>query len=281
VNEYTMQVDEKKQPHMKVFENSIAARARRNHHSDANQTTDTASQPLDVPSPDLKHRILGNILQLRLDVLHLKERMQFASHLQKLKGGDKEAHRLSRSTIQNCKTPSRKAKNLREQCDKRHYYHLAVETLLLELELVSLQSPSAARFPPKLRAEALGLLAQCNGYITTHASCQKYRDAVQRGEDMLKSNSSFFELVTADERTAVLSAMQAELRGTGHWYYCRNGHPVFPLCTITNVIKFTIDGCGMPMEEARCPECGARIGGHDHTLVEGVVRADDLEREVR
>jgi hypothetical protein len=276
-----MQVDEKKQPHMKVFDNSIAARARRNHHSDANQTTHTASQPLDVPSPDLKHRILGNILQLRLDVLHLKERMQFASHLQKLKGGDKEASRLSRSTIQNCKAPSRKARNLQRECDERHYYPLAVETLLLELELVCLQSPSAARLPEKLRAEALVILAQCNGYMTSHASCQKYRDAVQRGEDMLKSNSSFFEPVSADERMAVLAAMQMEFRGTGHWYYCRNGHPVFPLYTITNVIKFTIDRCGMPMEEARCPECGARIGGHNHTLVEGVVRANDLEGEIR
>ena len=276
-----MQVDEEKQPHMKVFENSIAARARRANHSDANQTTHTASQPLDVPSPDLKHRILGNILQLRLDVLHLKERMQFASHLQKLKGGDKEANRLSQSTIKNCKVPSRKARNLRQECDERHYYPLAVETLLLEFELLCLQSPSAARLPQKLREEALGILAQCNGYMTSHASCQKYRDAVQRGEDMLKSNSSFFELVSADERTAVLAAMQTELRGTGHWYYCRNGHPVFPLCTITNVIKFTIDRCGMPMEEARCPECGARIGGHNHTLLEGVVRADDLEREMR
>lgn len=33
----------------------------------------------------------------------------------------------------------------------------------------------------------------------------------------------------------------------------------------------------MPEELARCPECGARIGGRDHTAVEGVTRATDME----
>jgi len=52
-------------------------------------------------------------------------------------------------------------------------------------------------------------------------------------------------------------------------YYCQRGHP------------FTIGECGMPMEEARCPTCGGRIGGRDHQAVEGVSRADDLEEELR
>lgn len=33
------------------------------------------------------------------------------------------------------------------------------------------------------------------------------------------------------------------------------------------------------MEEARCPQCGAPIGGHDHTPFQGVRRADDMEAE--
>ncbi len=33
----------------------------------------------------------------------------------------------------------------------------------------------------------------------------------------------------------------------------------------------------MPMEEARCPECGARVGGRNHQAVEGVTRATDME----
>ena len=33
----------------------------------------------------------------------------------------------------------------------------------------------------------------------------------------------------------------------------------------------------MPMEEARCPECGAAVGGRSHQAVEGVTRARDME----
>lgn len=231
VQEYTKQADEKTQPHMKVFENSIAARDRRAQHSEVNKGGLATSPPLDIPSPEPKHRILGNILQLRLDVLRLKERMRFAGHLQKLKGGDKDASRLSRDTVKSCKSSLKNTKPLQMECDKRKYYSLTIEILLLELELVCLQSPSAARLPNQLRGEALGILAKCHRYMTLSSSCEKYRDAVNRGEAMLNSNSTFFEPVTADERKAVLAAMQMEFRGTGHWYYCRNGHPVSLLCT--------------------------------------------------
>lgn len=32
------------------------------------------------------------------------------------------------------------------------------------------------------------------------------------------------------------------------------------------------------MEEARCPECGSRIGGQSHDFIEGVVRSERMER---
>jgi hypothetical protein len=282
VQRYTDEADEKKQPHMKVFESSLAARARREQHSKTNTAGPIVSRPLDVPAPEPKHRILGNILQLRLEFLKLKERMLFAGHLKKLRGGDALASRLSRDTVQKCKEPLENAKKLQQECDKRHYYTLAVEILLLELELIWLQKPSSSTLtlPLQLRAEAKVVLAQCHNYMRQYESCQKYREAIQRGEDMLNSNSTFMEPVSVDERMAVLAAMQMEFRGTGHWYYCRNRHPVSPSGAITNIIKFTIANCGMPMEEARCPECGARIGGQNHAFVEGVARADDLEREI-
>ena len=31
------------------------------------------------------------------------------------------------------------------------------------------------------------------------------------------------------------------------------------------------------MELARCPECGAVVGGQDHTAVDGVTRATEME----
>jgi hypothetical protein len=84
-------------------------------------------------------------------------------------------------------------------------------------------------------------------------------------EKMLK-NSTFYMEMKEDEWKAVMGAMRAELLGSGHWYNCENGHP------------FTIGGCGMPMENARCPQCNARIGGTDHRLVQGVTHAADLEQ---
>lgn len=65
----------------------------------------------------------------------------------------------------------------------------------------------------------------------------------------------------------VVAAMAGELRGTGHWYTCANGHP------------FAVGECGMPMEEARCPACNAPIGGRSHEPAAGVQRAEEIERE--
>jgi hypothetical protein len=42
-------------------------------------------------------------------------------------------------------------------------------------------------------------------------------------------------------------------------------------------MQFAIGECGMPMQQARCPECGAPIGGQHHTTGAGVTRALDIE----
>ncbi|KAL4876729.1 P-loop containing nucleoside triphosphate hydrolase protein [Aspergillus karnatakaensis] len=81
--------------------------------------------------------------------------------------------------------------------------------------------------------------------------------------------SEFYTPVTNEERMEVLSAMAMEFRGTGHWYYCENGHP------------FTIGECGGAMEISRCPECGAAVGGQSHRTTAGVTRARDLENALQ
>ncbi|OTB05196.1 hypothetical protein M426DRAFT_320004 [Hypoxylon sp. CI-4A] len=79
----------------------------------------------------------------------------------------------------------------------------------------------------------------------------------------------FYNAVSPDEMRAVYSAMAREFSGTGHWYTCLNGHP------------FTVGECGMPMQQARCPECDAPVGGTNHTNAEGVQLADDIENLAR
>ncbi|KMP05857.1 hypothetical protein CIRG_05538 [Coccidioides immitis RMSCC 2394] len=56
-------------------------------------------------------------------------------------------------------------------------------------------------------------------------------------DEMLRK-STFYIPVTNKGRASVYAAMAAEFRETGHWYYCKNGHP------------FTIGEREMPIEEA-------------------------------
>ncbi|PLB46313.1 hypothetical protein P170DRAFT_479223 [Aspergillus steynii IBT 23096] len=93
-------------------------------------------------------------------------------------------------------------------------------------------------------------------------------DEIDGAEKMLRG-STCYAAVTNEERMVIIKAMDTEFRGTGHWYYCRNGHP------------FTIGECGGAMETASCPECGAAVGGHNHRTVEGVTPASDLETTLR
>jgi hypothetical protein len=83
----------------------------------------------------------------------------------------------------------------------------------------------------------------------------------------LRSNMAFYSIVTPAEMQAVVRAMRNEFLGTGHWYYCQNNHP------------FTIGECGMPMQLATCPQCGAQVGGTGHNLAAGVRAASDIEAE--
>ncbi|XHG08721.1 hypothetical protein AWENTII_011814 [Aspergillus wentii] len=85
------------------------------------------------------------------------------------------------------------------------------------------------------------------------------------GVEKMLAGSTFYTAVTNEERMAVIQAMAREFRGTGHWYYCGNGHP------------FTIGECGGAVQRASCPECGAPVGGAHHVTAEGVTRASEFE----
>ncbi|KAK2629028.1 hypothetical protein QTJ16_002131 [Diplocarpon rosae] len=80
----------------------------------------------------------------------------------------------------------------------------------------------------------------------------------------------WYEEVTAAELAAIKNAIVSSRNDitthSGHWHNCENGHPL------------AIGEYGMAMEEARCPKCGAIVGGQPHTLAEGVTRATGMER---
>lgn len=93
-------------------------------------------------------------------------------------------------------------------------------------------------------------------------------EEIEGTKSMLRG-ATFYTPVTNAERLAILAAMATEFRGTGHWYYCENGHP------------FTIGECGAAMELSRCPECGSAVGGQHHQTTNGVTHAQDLEARLR
>ncbi|KAG5661901.1 hypothetical protein KAF25_004140 [Fusarium avenaceum] len=119
----------------------------------------------------------------------------------------------------------------------------------------------------RLRDQGLDHVRQARGILVANQSANVLENEINAAEEAL--NGGVYHPVTAEELRQVYAASMGELWGTGHWYTCVNGHP------------FTINNCGMAMEEAQCPECGARIGGRNHVSVEGVRHAVEIEAIAR
>ena len=86
-------------------------------------------------------------------------------------------------------------------------------------------------------------------------SLEKYNTEIDKtikiDLDYLAKNANF--PITNEERKQIVKAMG--FATTGHWYQCPNGH------------VYSIGECGGAMVESNCNECGARIGGSQHRLL--------------
>ncbi|KAI0532081.1 hypothetical protein GGR58DRAFT_491534 [Xylaria digitata] len=120
----------------------------------------------------------------------------------------------------------------------------------------------------KLKDQGTAHIYAARTLVAKHPSIAVLQPEIEAAEKMLR-DAVFYTKVSAEEMKAVYQAMSRELLGTGHWYTCENSHP------------FTVGECGMPMEQARCPECGAPVGGSNHRAVEGVRHAEDIEALAR
>ncbi|TVY69619.1 E3 ubiquitin-protein ligase rnf213-alpha [Fusarium oxysporum f. sp. cubense] len=119
----------------------------------------------------------------------------------------------------------------------------------------------------KLRIQGLDHIQEARRILAENQSTNVLKNDIDIAEEAL--NGGVYRPVTTEELRQVYMASTGELSGTGHWYTCPNGHP------------FTINNCGMAMEEAPCPECGVRIGGRNHVSVEGVRHAVEIEEIAR
>ncbi|KAK6532447.1 hypothetical protein TWF281_006635 [Arthrobotrys megalospora] len=162
---------------------------------------------------------------------------------------------------------------LRKECQEAHLPYHEVEARVYHAYFIMLDIVNdKARCVPKdgLAAEALrkkefDSLTECENLCVKYpGTLGRLKNAVAMAKRAV-NGGVFYTRVTSEEETMIIRTMAAEFSGSGHWYYCVNGHP------------FTVGDCGMPMELARCPECSQQIGGQDHTAAEGVRLATDFE----
>lgn len=68
--------------------------------------------------------------------------------------------------------------------------------------------------------------------------------------------------ITEEERKMIVSTMNM---APGHWYKCPNNH------------VYVITECGGAMEQRKCPDCNATIGGQSHRLASGNMVATEMD----
>ncbi|KZT65176.1 hypothetical protein DAEQUDRAFT_539533 [Daedalea quercina L-15889] len=95
---------------------------------------------------------------------------------------------------------------------------------------------------------------------------ERWREECTELEQLMLSDK-FYQPLSLQEREDIVKAFGFSHRG--HFYNCENGH------------TFVITECGGAMQEARCPECRAPIGGSGHQLHSSNTRAREFETIAR
>ena len=251
IKRFLQQVNEKEQPFGRIYDLVQDARRHRGINFDLHSTVDILQ---------VRNRLLTTVLLIRCDYTIL------LTFLNDQKG---ETSASSSSVQVDLSVNRKECEKLIAESHSRNQPGNTVEGHLYWARFLALERSLAE---PGL--ELTQLLDEARGHLQlAHNICDRYpgqtagmRNEVEDVEKMLR-DSTFYVPVSNEEKAAVYAAMAHDFRGTGHWYYCENGHP------------FTIGDCGMPMETSQCPQCGSSVGGHDHQVTGGVTPATDLERQ--
>jgi hypothetical protein len=247
---FLQQVDEKEQPFGRIHE--LVQHARRHRGIEVN-----ISAPAEILQ--VRQRLLTTVLMIRCDYSLL---LTFLEDQKRIAGNSSNIQVDLGLNRQECEV-------LIAESLSKNQPGLAVEGHIYWVRFLALERGF------KDSSEELGQLIEAakEHLKTAYQICTQHpgqtagmNAEVEEVEKMLRG-STFYLPVSNEEKAAVYAAMAREFRGTGHWYYCENGHP------------FTVDNCGMPMVTSTCPQCGSAIGGTDHVPVAGVARAEDLDEQ--
>ncbi|KAI9880245.1 MAG: hypothetical protein M1830_004589 [Pleopsidium flavum] len=252
------QVSEEEQPFSRV------------HQMVKNVRRQTGVQPqfeFDGSILQVRNRLLTTVLALRCDLTILSD---FLNIYQTQSGARFSQHKWLRGDLLLDFSSNRKdCMSLMNDAASQHQPMHEIEARIFFARFVALERSAPTSGPDamgQLLTQAGEGLDSAKSICAGAASTANMLPEIEDAEKLLRG-STFYTTFTNEEKRAVYAAMAQELRGTGHWYYCRYGH------------AFTIGECGMPMETSRCPQCGAAVGGQDHDAVEGVTRAEDIDAE--
>ncbi|KGQ06692.1 NFX1-type zinc finger-containing protein 1 [Beauveria bassiana D1-5] len=265
---------ERYQPHHKLYEATIHALRgiERNSLSDGLAALSMQSPPRRVER-DCRVALAGEMALVKLDFIILEDMfdllpaIEAANFAQPPKWPGGSPLLVAKLFLKSCSS-------LISRCRTDALPKLAVEAILYHARMAHMYG-FRLRLDEADRAKASGFLDEARENLETASRMceQPFQDADTLKEAVCKIiqllQAERYEAVSPEEIAAIKKAMLSGRDGmathSGHWYNCVNGHP------------FAIGECGMPMEQARCPECGAPIGGQNHQSVAGVTRADAME----
>ncbi|GAM37931.1 hypothetical protein TCE0_033r08269 [Talaromyces pinophilus] len=249
---YQKRVSPEEQPYARVRQ--LATNAHRQ------QITTEASPDFEIGSEVLQTKgfLQGTALSLQLDIALLADFFELRRNTPK--PGETKVDMDLSAMKRECEALIRNASE-----SKRLLHQAEGYIFLAQLHAFERSHTATPEIAEQHLIQGTEVINQVKALCNEHpAQTQGLATEIEGAEKMLRG-ATFYTTVTNEERMAVIAAMAREFSGTGHWYYCRNGHP------------FTIGECGMAMQRSVCPECGGPVGGQNHQAVEGVTHARDLD----
>lgn len=119
---------------------------------------------------------------------------------------------------------SQAAKHLPQQVEAMIYHVLfSLMQLRGSKEKDDLLSDLDAR---QIRQRASEMINECEALLLQNPGQLGYlKDDIEKARRQL-DGGVFYSFVTTEEKRQIYEAMATQFSGTGHWYYCRNNHPV-------------------------------------------------------
>ena len=171
----------------------------------------------------VRERLLASALAIRCDLTILSD---FIKVHQEQAGSRTSPYHWTRATVRVDFAKNREeCHNLALDAATQKQPMQEIEARVYFAQYVILQRSAGETAVEELVAEAKEQLKIARATSSESLNTKAMLDEIENAEKSLRE-STFYTAVTSDEKRAVYAAMAAEFRGTGHWYYCQNGHPV-------------------------------------------------------